>query len=68
MIDDRRQPKKTARLYSITIAGYDAEKFTAPTASAARYKAFKAFRDAGYRIEFRDFLTSTTTRHLGVAV
>lgn len=54
------------RTYSITVAGFDAELFWASSASKARYQAFKALHEAGYRYEFRNFLSKTRTLHMGV--
>lgn len=56
----------TAKRYSITVDGFDAVSFWASSASAVRYQAFKALREAGYRYKFRDFLSKTSTLHMGV--
>lgn len=56
----------TIKIYSITVDGFGPERFHARSASAARYQAFKALHEAGYRYEFRDFLAKTGTLHLGI--
>lgn len=60
------------RLYSVYVDGFDPVLFVAKSASAARYAAFKAYREAGYgdrwdsRGAFREFLRRVTqTLHLG---
>jgi hypothetical protein len=58
---------KRPRRYAVRIEGFDAEYLTAASAGAARYATFKAYREAGYRATFRDFLRKTTTLCLGVS-
>lgn len=53
--------------YSIDVEGVGAAEFIAETASKARMKAFRAVRDAGYRMTFREFLGRCYTLHLGRA-
>ena len=57
------------RRYSIIVDGFDGVTFVASSAGAARYAAWKAFRDAGYghRWSFSDFLRATTTLHMGAS-
>jgi hypothetical protein len=54
---------QTTRVYSITVDGFDPVRFWASSASAARYQAFKALREAGYRYEFRDFPVLCSNEH-----
>lgn len=58
---------KTVRRYSITVDGFDAAIFDAPSAGAARYRCWRAWREAGYGhgYTFRDFLGCVTTLCLG---
>jgi hypothetical protein len=62
------EPKKQ-RVFSITISGFDPARFKAPSAGAARYAAFKAWKEAGYGRgwSFGDFLHNCTTLHMGRA-
>jgi hypothetical protein len=56
------------RAYSITVAHFPPERIVAKSPSAARYKAYKALCEAGYRYaSFRDFLLNVRTLHLGFA-
>lgn len=53
------------RRYSVTYADGDPVSVAAKSASAARYAIFKALREAGYRIEFRDFLRRVSVLCMG---
>jgi hypothetical protein len=55
------------RVYAIRVGDLDGERFVATSASKARYMAFKALREAGYKYDFKSFLSRTVTLHLGVA-
>lgn len=60
-------PGEIERRYSITIVDFPPASFIAKSASAARYKAWKAWTEAGYGRgwKFRDFLRNVTTYHMG---
>jgi hypothetical protein len=64
----------TLKRYSVHVEGFDPYQTEAETASKARYKAYKGWREAGYgrpypgETNFRDFLRKiSTTLHLGRA-
>ncbi len=42
--------------YAIATGHFNAEFFSAETPGRAKYKAFKAIRNCGYQVSFRDFL------------
>jgi len=44
------------KTFSITVYGYAPESFTAETRAKALYRAFVAFRSAGFSVSFRRFL------------
>ena len=60
--------KATLRRYSVRVSGFDAEGTprVARSASAARYAVFRDMIEAGYRIDFKEFLTRVSTLYLGV--
>ena len=60
------EPNKQ-RVFSITVSGFDAARFKARSAGAARYAAFKAWKEAGYGNGWScvDFLRNCTTQHMG---
>ena len=64
-MSEKQTERTPLKRFSITVAGWEPETFDAVSASAARYKAFKAFTDAAYRLPVRDFLARVTTLHLG---
>ncbi len=51
--------------YSVRVGYHGSHEYMARSASAARYMAFRAFRDAGYSCTFRQFLHLAVTYHLG---
>lgn len=57
--------QKTARRYVVRVDGFDGVEFVARSASAARFAAFRAIREAGYRITFREFLGLSSVLAMG---
>lgn len=51
----RAATPRAPRHYIVKMNGHDGE-YLARSAGAAKYAAFKQLKDAGYKIEFRDFL------------
>jgi hypothetical protein len=51
----------------VVVAFWDSAEFIAPTAAKARYAAFRAYREEGYRQTFRRFLEFSHVHHLGRA-
>ena len=44
----------------VDVYGYDEEEFEAETKDKARYKAYLAFKEAGYNWDFHKFLINST--------
>ena len=60
----------TLKRYWIARVGFDGHEVTAPSAGAARYSTYRAWREAGYgrSVSFGDFLKRIETfHHLGRA-
>lgn len=55
------------RVYIVTVEGYTSHRFTARSASAARYAAFRAFCEAAWKMPFLDFLRRVHVQALGAA-
>lgn len=55
------------RRYSVSVPGHEPHVFATATAGKARYRAWRAYRDAGYRARFWSFAKRVTVRALGVA-
>jgi hypothetical protein len=50
------------RRYIVTVTGWEPEIFEAETSAGAKAKAFRALREAGTRLTFRDFLGRVSVR------
>lgn len=59
--------QSTTRRYVVKVDGFEGVEFRARSASAARYAAFRAIREAGYRYTFPDFLRRVSVLHMGAA-
>jgi len=57
--------RKGLKRFVIQIEGVGRAEFSALTASKARWAAFLAAREAGYRLTFQDFLNRCYTLHMG---
>ncbi|MDX0057915.1 hypothetical protein GOC19_15900 [Sinorhizobium meliloti] len=47
------------RTFVVSVYGFSEESVEAETRGKAMYKAFRAFREAGYRWDFHKFLINT---------
>lgn len=50
------------RRFVVTVAGWEPEIFDAASAAGARAKAYRALREAGSGLSFRDFLGRVSVR------
>ncbi len=47
------------KTFVVAVYGFMDERVEAETRAKATYKAFRSFRDAGYRWDFHEFLINT---------
>ena len=66
-----KSPSRNLCAFRVEVCGFSPEWFRAPSIGAARYAAYRAFRDAGHRWDFLKFLVNVSVcrdaNHMGRA-